>query len=125
MTTAELERHMLKPKDDAAEQKQREGVQRVIGWLEDMLPDEERDEEDGGSAPPGKETSVICNQLACKEEGCPDVEVVMTLLRAKPRPKFPPQKKFSAQNFGRDFASKVAARKSWPRRLLGVAARIF
>ena len=30
---------------------------------------------------------MIVNQLACKEAGCPDVEVVMTLLRAKPRPK--------------------------------------
>ena len=27
------------------------------------------------------------NQLACKEVGCPDVEVVMTLLRKKPREK--------------------------------------
>ena len=33
------------------------------------------------------ETSVIVNQLACMEAGCPDVELVMTLLRPKPRPK--------------------------------------
>jgi len=70
-----------------AEKVKQTGVKRVRAWLEDLLPDEERDEEDGGKAPPGKETSVIVNQLACKEVGCPDVEVVMTLLRPKPRPK--------------------------------------
>ena len=62
-------------------------MKRVRGWLEDMLPDDEKEEDDGGTAESGKETSVIVNQLACKEVGCPDVEVVMTLLRAKPRPK--------------------------------------
>ena len=66
---------------------QQAGVKRVRDWLEELLPDDEKDEDDGGAAPPGKETSVIVNQLACKEAGCPDVEVVITLLRAKPRPK--------------------------------------
>ena len=47
---------------------------------EERLPDEEKDEDDGGKLL-GKETSVIVNQLACKEAGCPDVEVVMTLLQ--------------------------------------------
>ena len=78
---------MLRPADAAADKKKTEGVKRVIGWLEELLPDNERDEDIGGSAPCGKETSVIVNQLACKEVGCPDVEVVMTLLRPKPRPK--------------------------------------
>ena len=78
---------ILVKKDAAAERTQSEGVRRVKGWLEDLLPDDEKDEDDGGKAPAGQETSVIVNQLACKEVGCPDVEVVMTLLRAKPRPK--------------------------------------
>jgi hypothetical protein len=66
---------------------QQQGCKRVREWLDKMLPEDERDEEDGGKAPPGKETNVIVNQLACKEAGCPDVECVLTLLRAKPRPK--------------------------------------
>lgn len=78
---------MIATKDAEAAKRQSEGVKRVRSWLEEMLPDDEKDEDDGGSAPPGKETSVIVNQLACKEAGCPDVEVVMTLLRVKPRPK--------------------------------------
>ena len=80
---------MFASKDKNAEKAkiQQAGVKRVREWLENLLPEEEKDEEDGGKAPSGKETSVIVNQLACKEEGCPDVEVVMTLLRAKPRPK--------------------------------------
>jgi len=78
---------MIATKDAEAAKRQTEGVKRVRSWLEDMIPDDEKDEDDGGSAPPGKETSAIVNQLACKEVGCPDVEVVMTLLRAKPRPK--------------------------------------
>ena len=78
---------MIKAKDVDAEKAQREGVRRVSDWLEGLLPDDEKEEDDGGSAESGKETSVIVNQLACKEAGCPDVEVVITLLRAKPRPK--------------------------------------
>lgn len=73
--------------DKAAALVQQQGVKRVRGWLEDALPDNEKDEEDGGSAPSGEETNVIVNQLACKEPGCPDVECVLTLIRAKPRPK--------------------------------------
>ena len=78
---------MFAKKDTEKEKRQREGVARVRGFLEELLPAAEKDEDSGGSAPAGKETSVIVNQLACMEEGCPDVEVVMTLLRAKPRPK--------------------------------------
>ena len=78
---------MIGQRNVAAEKAQQEGVKRVKEWLEGLLPPDEREEEDGGTAPDGKETSVIVNQLACKEVGCPDVEVVITLLRAKPRPK--------------------------------------
>lgn len=78
---------MIAQKDVAAEQAKAAGVTRVREMLEEMLPPEEREEEDGGTAAPGKDTSVIVNQLACMEAGCPDVEVVITLLRAKPRPK--------------------------------------
>ena len=78
---------MIAKKDVAAEKRQAQGVKRVREMLEAMLPDDEKEEEDGGTAAPGKETSVIVNQLACKEAGCPDVEVVMTLLRAKPKEK--------------------------------------
>ena len=78
---------MFAKKDVDAEKAQQQGVKQVREWLESLLPEDERDEEEGGKAPSGKETSVIVNQLACKEVGCPDVEVVMTLLRAKPRPK--------------------------------------
>ena len=78
---------MFAKKDVDAEKAQQHGVKQVREWLESLLPEDERDEEEGGKAPSGKETSVIVNQLACKEVGCPDVEVVMTLLRAKPRSK--------------------------------------
>eukprot|EP00325_Prymnesiales_sp_UTEX-LB-985_P025858 CAMPEP_0174720876 /NCGR_PEP_ID=MMETSP1094-20130205/34741_1 /TAXON_ID=156173 /ORGANISM="Chrysochromulina brevifilum, Strain UTEX LB 985" /LENGTH=164 /DNA_ID=CAMNT_0015921451 /DNA_START=27 /DNA_END=521 /DNA_ORIENTATION=+ len=78
---------MISRADPAKAAAQAQGVKRVNDWLEEALPDEERDEDDGGSAPPGKETNVIVNQLACKEVGCPDVEVVITLKRAKPRPR--------------------------------------
>ena len=78
---------MIAPQSKEKAAAQTAGVKRVRGWLEELLPDDEKEEDDGGTAPDGKETSVIVNQLACKEEGCPDVEVVITLLRAKPRPK--------------------------------------
>ena len=90
MRAPDSPREMITSSKNGAAQKaklQQEGVRRVSEWLEELLPHEERDEEEGGGAPSGKETSVIVNQLSCKEEGCPDVEVVMTLLRAKPRPK--------------------------------------
>ena len=64
-----------------------DGIRRVRDWLEENLPAEEKDEDLGGTAPLGKETSVIVNQLECKEPGCPPVELVMTLLRPKPAPK--------------------------------------
>lgn len=77
----------IAPADAAADKVKRKGIQRVNDWLEELLPDDERDEEFGGSAPIGKETTISVNQLACKEPGCPDVEVVMILRRAKPREK--------------------------------------
>ena len=86
-TTFNAKPGMLAPKNNAAEAAKTAAVKKVGAWLEEMLPEDERDEDDGGKAPPGKETSVIVNQLQCQEAGCPDVELVMTLLRAKPRPK--------------------------------------
>jgi hypothetical protein len=67
---------MIKTADAEEQKKKSAGVKRVREWLEELLPIEERDEDDGGQAPPGKETSVIVNQLACIEAGCPDVETV-------------------------------------------------
>ena len=78
---------MIASKDVAAEKVKKEGVKRVNAWVIEQLPAEEREEDDGGTAPDGQETSIIVNQLACMEAGCPDVELVITLLRAKPRPK--------------------------------------
>ncbi|KAK3273763.1 hypothetical protein CYMTET_18013 [Cymbomonas tetramitiformis] len=78
---------MFAAKDVKADQARLEGVRRVKAWLGELLPADEKEEEDGGTAPDGEETTVIVNQLACKEDGCPDVELVMTLLRCKPRPK--------------------------------------
>jgi hypothetical protein len=75
-------------KDAAADAAKREAVSKLGKWLEQILPDEERWEElPGGKAPMGKETNVIINQLACQEDGCPDVELVITLRRPKPQPK--------------------------------------
>jgi hypothetical protein len=78
---------MIMRKDDAAEKAQAKGARRVREWCEELLPDDEKEEDDGGTAAPGKESTVIVNQLQCKEPGCPDVEVVITLLRARPRAK--------------------------------------
>ena len=78
---------MIGAKKHEAEKAKQEGVARVERWIVGLLPDDEKEEDDGGTAPDGKETNVIVNQLACKEPGCPDVEVVITLIRAKPRPK--------------------------------------
>lgn len=78
---------MIGMKKAGAEQAQQVAVKRVREWLVGMLPPDEREEDDGGTAEDGQETSIIVNQLACKEVGCPDVELVITLLRAKPRPK--------------------------------------
>ena len=65
-----------------------QAVGKVSGWLEQLLPEEERaDWLPGGKAADGSETSVIVNQLECQETGCPDVELVITLLRPKPLPK--------------------------------------
>ena len=77
---------MFGSKDANAEKAklQQQGCKRVREWLEGMLPEDEKDEDDGGKAPPGKETSIIVNQLACKEVGCPDVEVTMQWLDRRP-----------------------------------------
>ena len=76
------------PKDNAADKAKSKAVAKVCSWLEQLLPDEQRaDWLPGGKAPDGQETSVIVNQLACSEDGCPDVELVISLLRPKPQPK--------------------------------------
>ena len=75
-------------KDKKAEEAKTEAVLKLAGWLEQLLPEEERWEGlAGGKAPNGKETNVACNQLACQEEDCPDVEVVCRLHYPKPRPR--------------------------------------
>ena len=74
---------MIRAQNADAAKIQRDGVKRVQEFCLSMLPDNEREEDDGGTAEDNMETSVIVNQLACKEAGCPDVEVVITLLRAK------------------------------------------
>ena len=72
----------------AVEKAKKEAVSNLKEATLQMLPPEERwDEIPGGKAPEGQETNVIINQLACMEEGCPDVELVITLVRPKPRPK--------------------------------------
>jgi hypothetical protein len=78
---------MIGARNVGADKAKQEGVKRVREWLVGLLPADEKEELDGGTAADGEETSVIVNQLACKEPGCPDVELVITLLRAKPRPK--------------------------------------
>ena len=78
---------MIRARNAGADKAKEEGVRRVRDMLLGLLPDDEKEEADGGTAEEGSETSIIVNQLACKEPGCPDVEVVITLLRAKPRPK--------------------------------------
>merc|ERR1719214_313634 len=78
---------MIGHTDGAAQKAKAAGITRVREWIEEGLPGDERDEDEGGTAPPGKETNVMVNQLACQEEGCPDVETVMALARAKPRPR--------------------------------------
>ena len=79
---------MFAPKDKAASKAKSAAISQVCRWLEEMLPDEERlDTLPGGKAEDGAETSIICNQLACREDDCPDVELVITLIRQKPRPK--------------------------------------
>ena len=78
---------MFAPKDKAADEAKYKAVTQVREWLEEMLPEEERAEHLGGKAASGNETNVIVNQLACKEEGCPDVELVIRLIYPKPRPK--------------------------------------
>ena len=70
-------------RDDGAQKAKSEAISKVSDWIEGFLPEEEKDEEFGGKAPPGGETSVIVNQLECKEPGCPPVELVLTLLRSK------------------------------------------
>lgn len=77
--------NLFAPKDKAADQAKYKAVTQVREWLEEMLPEEERSEHLGGKAASGNETNVIVNQLACKEEGCPDVELVIRLIYPKPR----------------------------------------
>ena len=58
---------------DADKQARLAGIRQVSDWIEDELPAEEKDT-----------TSVMVNQIECKEEGCPPVECVIALLR-KPK----------------------------------------
>ena len=63
---------------------------------------------------------MIVNQLACMEAGCPDVEVVCTPLRAKPRPKL----MFKIYKAAKDLSSEEveAAMKKANRRGGGAAS---
>jgi hypothetical protein len=72
---------------DEAEAAKREATPKVCGWVEQMLPEEERSVDLGGKAPSGKATNVMVTQLACKEDDCPDIETAITLMRPKPREK--------------------------------------
>ena len=74
-------------RDKGEEDKKRKVVIALTGRLEQMLSEDERHEGlQGGKAPTGQETNVSIRQLACQEEGCPDVETVI-LLSSKIRPK--------------------------------------
>jgi len=69
-----------KPGDQAKKQ----ATPKIRGWVEEMLPEEDRsDQLPGGKAPKGSETNVMVAQLACKEDDCPDVETAITLMRPK------------------------------------------
>lgn len=70
-----------------AEAAKREATPKLCGWVEQMLPEEERSVELGGRAPSGQATNVMVTQLACKEDDCPDIETAITLMRPKPREK--------------------------------------
>ena len=115
---------MIGSKNVAAEKVQRDGVRRVNEWLQELLPDDEKEEDDGGTAAPGKDTSVIVNQLACKEAGCPDVEVVITLIRAKPRPKLMFKIYKAAAELGKDeVESALRKAEAAEQEELGVASQ--
>ena len=63
----------FQPRNHAVDQARRAAVRRVADWVEQALPEEQRDA-----------THVMVNQVECREEGCPPVECVIALLR-KPK----------------------------------------
>ena len=63
----------FQPRNHAVDQARRAAVRRVADWVEQALPEEQRDA-----------THVMVNQVECREEGCPPVECVVALLR-KPK----------------------------------------
>ena len=63
----------FQPRNHAVDQARRAAVRRVADWVEEALPEEQRDA-----------THVMVNQVECREEGCPPVECVVALLR-KPK----------------------------------------
>ena len=60
----------FQPRNHAVDQARRAAVRRVADWVEQALPEEQRDA-----------THVMVNQVECREEGCPPVECVIALLR--------------------------------------------
>ena len=58
---------MIGARNAGADKAKQEGVKRVKEWLEKLLPAEEREEIDGGTAADGKETTVIVNQVCAFE----------------------------------------------------------
>ena len=63
----------FQPRNHADDEARRAAVRRVADWVEQALPEEQRDA-----------THVMVNQVECREAGCPPVEGVIALLR-KPK----------------------------------------
>ena len=59
----------FQPRNHAVDQARRAAVRRVADWVEEALPEEQRDA-----------THVMVNQVECREEGCPARIVDCTLL---------------------------------------------
>ena len=63
----------FQPRNHVVDEARRAAVRRVADWVEQALPEEERDS-----------THVMVNQVECREDGCPPIECVIALLR-KPK----------------------------------------
>ena len=63
----------FQPRNHVVDEARRAAVRRVADWVEQALPEEERDT-----------THVMVNQVECREDGCPPMECVIALLR-KPK----------------------------------------
>ena len=63
----------FQPRNHVVDEARRAAVRRVADWVEQALPEEERNT-----------THVMVNQVECREEGCPPMECVIALLR-KPK----------------------------------------